>query len=31
MYFSRPITPAKIDKTNIDVAIILIFICGTYQ
>jgi hypothetical protein len=31
MYFSRPKTPAKIDKTSIDVAIILIFISGTYQ
>jgi hypothetical protein len=31
MYFSRPITPAKRDKTSTDVAIILIFISGTYQ
>jgi hypothetical protein len=29
MYFSRPITPAKMDKTSIDVAISLIFISGT--
>jgi hypothetical protein len=31
MYFSRPMTPAKRDKTSIDVAISLIFIRGTYQ
>jgi hypothetical protein len=31
MYFSRPKTPAKIDKTSTDVAISLIFISGTYQ
>jgi hypothetical protein len=31
MYFSRPITPEKIDKTSIDVAISLIFIRGNYQ
>jgi hypothetical protein len=31
MYFSRPRTPAKIDKTSTDIAIILIFISGTYQ
>jgi hypothetical protein len=29
MYFSRPITPEKIDKTSTDVAISLIFISGT--
>jgi hypothetical protein len=29
MYFSRPMTPAKIDKTSADVAISLIFISGT--
>ena len=29
MYFSRPITPAKMDKTSLDVAISLIFISGT--
>jgi hypothetical protein len=31
MYFSRPMTPAKIDKTSTDVAISLIFISATYQ
>jgi hypothetical protein len=31
MYFSRPKTPAKIDKTSTDVAISLIFISGTYH
>jgi hypothetical protein len=31
MYFSRPITPAKRDKTSTDVAISLILISGTYQ
>jgi hypothetical protein len=31
MYFSRPKTPAKTDKTSTDVAISLIFISGTYQ
>ena len=31
MYFSRPKTPAKIDKTSIDDAIIFILIGGTYQ
>jgi hypothetical protein len=29
MYFSRPKTPAKIDKTSTDVAISLIFTSGT--
>jgi hypothetical protein len=29
MYFSRPKTPAKRDKTSTDVAISLIFISGT--
>jgi hypothetical protein len=29
MYFSRPKTPAKMDKTSTDVAISLIFISGT--
>jgi hypothetical protein len=31
MYFSRPITPEKIDKTSTDAAISLIFIRGNYQ
>jgi hypothetical protein len=31
MYFSRPTTPAKRDKTSTDVAVILIFISATYQ
>jgi hypothetical protein len=31
MYFSRPKTPAKRDKTSTNVAIILIFISATYQ
>jgi hypothetical protein len=29
MYFSRPITPAKMNKTSIDIEIIFIFISGT--
>jgi hypothetical protein len=31
MYFSSPITPVKMDKTTIDIVIILIFISETYQ
>jgi hypothetical protein len=31
MYFSRPITPEKIDKTSTEAAISLIFIRGNYQ